>query len=64
MNLICCNHCGVILNKDKLKFAEDIHDDDGAIRTDLADYNQDSKSWQPFVKCPVCQEQVFNGRSY
>jgi len=61
MNLINCDHCGVVLNKDKLKFADDEYTESGEMNLKVCDYNQDTKGYDFFVKCPVCNEQVFKG---
>lgn len=63
MNLISCNNCGVVLDQNKLDFAEDIHDKDGCVDPDKGAYDQDRKDYYPYVKCPVCESQVFKGWS-
>lgn len=59
MKLTSCNSCGVLLDHDKLKFAEDIYTEDGPIDMSKADYDQDRGEYFAFVPCPVCREQVF-----
>lgn len=39
MNLISCNNCGVVLDKNKLKFPEDILDDELSIDPAKAIYD-------------------------
>ena len=60
MKLISCNGCAVLLDHDKLKFAEDIDDEDGAVDPTKGDYDQDRKDYFAFVPCPVCGGQVFS----
>ncbi len=54
MNLISCNNCGVILDKDKLKFPKNIvyENCDGV---DLSKAIWDGNDYVPFVKCPACE---------
>jgi hypothetical protein len=59
MNLTSCDGCGVVLDKDKLAFSDDIYSDDGSVNPDVAAWNSDSRNYEAYVKCPVCQEVVF-----
>jgi len=61
MNLISCDSCAVILDKDKLHFAEDIYDDNGSVNDNVAAYNSYSRCYEAFVKCPVCEEPIYRG---
>ena len=58
MNLISCDNCGVVFDKDKLEFPtiDDIYKDDGSIDEDKAIYC--NRDWLPFVPCPVCESPV------
>lgn len=56
MNLVSCNDCGIVLNKDKLSFPEDIHHEDGTIDTKLATWN--GNDFVAFVLCPVCDARI------
>lgn len=60
MNLISCDNCGTVLDKDKLKFAEDMYDYSGGIDKTKADYNQDYGDFMLFVNCPCCKAQVWD----
>jgi hypothetical protein len=63
MNIISCNSCGVVLDKDKLNFPsqEDIYDEEsGAINEALASYSQILKEFVPIVHCPVCEEEILD----
>ena len=60
MKLISCDHCGVVLDQDKLNFPKDIWDETGfSIDESKADYNQLSKGWEAFIPCPVCNKKVY-----
>jgi len=62
MNLISCDGCGVILDKDKLNFPDDIWDDMGCIDQRYGDYNQKTKDFEAYLRCPVCDHQIFAGK--
>lgn len=58
MNLTSCTNCGVVLNKDHLKFPRlqdcfDEFDAPDTTKVEFVDY-----SYVPYVQCPVCGEQV------
>ena len=57
MKLISCEHCGVVLDQDKIPFPEDsyLEEDDST----KIDYNQRSRRWEIYVPCPVCKEKIF-----
>lgn len=59
MNLISCNNCAVVLNKDKLHFPLDMCGEDGTIDERKAQYDQEHGEWDVFIPCPVCKEPVF-----
>ena len=52
MNLMSCDQCGVVLDKDKLTIP-DIIEDDGGIDTDNAGWTGDG--YAPIITCPVCK---------
>jgi len=56
MNLISCNGCGIVFDKNKLKFPKDIYADDSSIDNKKAAWNDDE--WVPFINCPVCCEKI------
>ena len=56
MNIISCDHCGVVLDGDKLPFHENIYDGDGVIDDKRATW--DGENYIPLVKCPCCGKQV------
>lgn len=61
MKLISCEHCGVVLDQDKLSFPNNIWtENDDSIDTNKADYNQRTKTWVVFINCPVCKEKIFH----
>lgn len=59
MKLVSCDGCGVILDQDKLKFADDIYLDDSSIDLRLAQYNNSTNDFDAYVPCPVCKAEVF-----
>lgn len=59
MKLISCNNCAVILDQDKLRFAEDYYTEDGSIDSDKAEYDQTRGGYYLYVLCPVCKEYIF-----
>ena len=56
MNLVSCDCCGVILDKDKLKFPIDIHESDGSIDDHKAAW--DGNNYVAKVPCPVCRGEI------
>jgi hypothetical protein len=62
MNLISCNGCAVVLDKDKLKFPKDVFLEDDSIDPRYGQYNQDTGYMEVYIPCPICGEEVFNGR--
>ena len=59
MKLISCNHCGVVLDQDKVPFHADITDEYGGIDMAKGDYDQSRKDFYSFVPCPACVNKVF-----
>lgn len=60
MKLISCNNCAVILDHDKLQFAENIFTETGDEVDDTKGaYDSDRRSFFAFVTCPVCRAPVF-----
>lgn len=60
MKLISCNGCGVILDHDKLAFAENIYTETGdEIDDTKGAYDQERRTFFAFVHCPVCNHHVF-----
>ena len=53
MNIISCT-CGVLLDKNKLKFAYDIYDKDGCVDLSVADWSDAVGDYVAKVDCPVC----------
>jgi len=58
MNLTSCDNCGVVLDKDKLKFPADIYDSDDCIDSTKAVYSDRHDAYVPYVACPVCVHPV------
>jgi RNA polymerase-binding transcription factor DksA len=66
MNLVACESCGVVIDKERLNFPtyHDLRDDQGEYDDTKAMWNGDN--WVAFVKCPVCENPIpeKNGRYY
>ena len=58
MNLISCDGCGVVLDKDKLNFPEGIHDDEGVVDDTKASWN--GRAWVASIQCPVCDQVILS----
>jgi len=56
MNLISCEHCGVVLDKDQLIFPYDLVKDDGSINEESAVWN--GEEYVPKIDCPVCDGDI------
>ena len=54
MNLISCDNCGVILDKDKLTFPE-AYDENGEITVDAI---WTGEEFITTIPCPVCEEKI------
>lgn len=61
MNLISCDNCGVVLDKNKLKFPEDISDDEGIVGSHLAVWTGDK--YVAYVNCPLCNSPILEDKS-
>lgn len=57
MNIISCSKCGVLLDKNKLNFPENIYDKDGNIDLKKAVWGN-HHDWVAKVQCPVCSGDV------
>jgi len=51
MNLTSCSNCGVVLDRNHLKFPY-IYDEDDGVDDSKAVWDGDD--WVAFVSCPVC----------
>lgn len=58
MNLISCDHCGVVLDANKLAFPVTLEKDDGSIDERYAEWNSLSRIWEAFTLCPVCDGHI------
>lgn len=57
MNLISCDNCGVVLDKDKLRFPAVIYDDiDDEMIKEKSAWN--GSDFTAIVPCPVCKEPI------
>jgi len=55
MNLISCDHCGIVINTDKTPFPSDIPLEGGAVDISKGIWSEDRNEYVPFIYCPVCQ---------
>jgi hypothetical protein len=58
MNLISCNECGVVLDKDKISFPFGFYKDDGEVDNDKAEWDSSERKFVAVIPCPVCKENV------
>lgn len=57
MNLISCDKCGVVLDKDKLVFTESDYFD-LSVDKDLFAWSSNLCEMVPCVSCPVCGNEI------
>lgn len=62
MNLISCDTCGIVLDKNKLDFPEDIKLEDGSIDTSKAIWV--NSEYFAYLGCPVCGGIIINYDQY
>lgn len=55
MNLISCDNCGVVVDDDKLPFADLYDMEYGDADSTRRMWDNESNSWLPTVPCPVCK---------
>jgi len=60
MNLVSCDNCGVVLDKDKLNFPTNIYRIDGSVNDKLAEW--DSDGFRAKVPCPVCENDILGDK--
>ena len=60
MNLISCDNCAAVLDKDKLKFPEEYTGSNGEVDETKAVWDSESDNWCLYVKCPVCKEKILD----
>ena len=60
MNLISCQGCGVVLDKEALSLHDeaDLWNDDGSVNSDRAEWDDAREEFRPFVHCPCCREKI------
>ena len=59
MNLISCENCAVVFDKDKLNFPnEDAMYTDEGIDLTIAAWDSDTESYKVKCSCPVCKEDI------
>lgn len=61
MNIISCDGCGVVLDKDKLSFPTEIWDDETESFDDAKGaYSVNSGRYVAKVECPVCRGDILD----
>jgi len=58
MNLVSCDECGVVLDKDKLSFPLRFYDENNEVDSNKAEWDSGNREFVAVVKCPVCQSNV------
>lgn len=58
MNLVSCDECGVVLDKDKLSFPMGFYDEDNEVDNNKAEWDSGERMFVAVIKCPVCGENV------
>lgn len=61
MNLISCNNCGIVLDKDRLDFPEDIKLEDRSIDSSRATWT--GEEYFAYIRCPVCNNSIIDYES-
>jgi len=56
MNIISCENCSVVLDKNRLRFPDDIYQLDGSVDEQKAAW--DGENWVARVFCPVCYSDI------
>lgn len=67
MNLISCENCGNVLNKDRIKIPDKIYDllntiYDERIEKEVIKYwvwNRNENEWGLYITCPACKTKIF-----
>ena len=63
MNLISCDGCGTVFDKDKLKFPDDVWTSDSYGGQTVAGSKTlwTGERYEAFCDCPVCREPILSG---
>ena len=59
MNLISCDNCAVVFDKDKLEFTDDVCNSDDSFDLTKACYNGCRGEWMSYVPCPCCGHEIW-----
>lgn len=62
MNLISCDGCGVVLDKNKIIFPLSGYDEDYGIDDSKAAYNCDTSAYHVYEPCPVCGYKILGDK--
>jgi len=63
INFVSCDHCGVVLDADKLCFPDIYDHDTGEIIEELAKWDSEHDRYRPILQCPVCDVDIFRRNS-
>ena len=59
MNLVSCDHCGVVLDGVKLDFPKEVYlEDNISVNNEKGSWSNDLCSVVPYVHCPVCGNEI------
>ena len=64
MNIISCDNCGTAFDKRKLNFPESVYTPDGSVNGQRAVWDDNSESFLPVLKCPVCETKGLVNRDF
>lgn len=56
MNLVSCDECGAVFDKDKMIFPDDHWREDGSVDERKATWDDCREKYVPFILCRVCKE--------
>ena len=67
MNLISCEKCGVVINKDRIEITDDQYDlfdtifENGPTREfeKYWSWDSDACEWSFYIPCPACKTNIF-----
>lgn len=68
MNLVSCENCGNVINKDRIKISDEIYDlldeffEEGFQKGKAENYwawNKNENEWGFYIKCPACKIKIF-----
>ena len=55
MDIVSCENCGVLFNRNNIKFPENVLNPDGSYNLDVCAWSDVVEDYVAFVRCPVCR---------